>query len=77
MNTPNLEKPAYALRPTMRVKSLSERIQTAQANATRKPAKITLAMPDRECKSRFEFGKWVSRDGNTTILWSKDWGDRK
>lgn len=45
MTTPNLDKPAHTVRPSMRPKSLSVRVRSTQARLTRKPAKITLAMP--------------------------------
>ena len=45
MKTPNLDRPAFTSRPSMRPRSLSTRIQTAQSLAVRKPKPVTLAMP--------------------------------
>lgn len=46
--TPNLNRPAYTNRPSMRPHSLSRKIKTSQAYATTKrPSKVTLPpMPE-------------------------------
>lgn len=50
-NAPNFDKPAYALRQTLRKQSLSQRIRTSQARlATVKPAKITLPQMPQELR---------------------------